>query len=58
MDIAAMSMSLSQMQLSQEVGTSVLKMAMDNSKEMMNDMTKMMEQTMNPHIGGNIDIKL
>ncbi len=65
MDIAAMSMAFSQMNLSQEVGTSVMKMAMDNSQVQVADLmramdanTKVMEQSVTPHIGGNIDIKL
>lgn len=65
MDIAGLSMGLSQMKLSQEVGTSVLKMAMDSSKDQMVDFMKMvdqnvklMESSVNPHLGGNIDLKL
>lgn len=65
MDIAALSTSLSQMKLSQEVGVSVLKMAMDTSQSQINDMlqileanTKIMEGSITPHIGGNIDISL
>lgn len=58
MDIAAMSMGLSQMKLANEVGTSVLKMAMDSGETQMNDMVKMMEQSVNPNLGGSIDIKL
>lgn len=58
MDIAALSMGLSQMKISQEVGTSVLKMAMDTSEGQMADLTKMMETSVNPHIGGSVDISL
>lgn len=58
MDIAALSMGLSQMKLSNEVSTSVLKMAMDNSQGQMDDLTKMMEQSVNPHIGASLDVKL
>lgn len=58
MDIAALSMGLSQMKISQEVGTSVLKMAMDTSEGQMADLTKMMETSVNPHIGGSLDISL
>lgn len=57
MDIAALSMGLSQMKLANEVGASVLKMAMDTSKIQAADLTRMMEQSVNPHMGGNIDIK-
>ena len=58
MDIAALSMGLSQMKISQEIGTSVLKMAMDTSEGQMADLTKMMETSVNPHIGGSVDISL
>lgn len=65
MDIAALSMGLSQMNLAQEVGVSVLKMAMDTGEQGMNDLLQMvdgnvqiMERSINPHLGGNIDIKL
>ena len=58
MDIAALSMGLSQMQLAQEVGVSVLKMAMETSEVQVADLTKMMEQSVTPHLGGNTDISL
>lgn len=63
MDIPSLSMSLSQMKVAQQASVSVLKMAMDNMKGQNIDMakmlevnTKIMEQSVNPHIGGNIDI--
>lgn len=65
MDIAALSINLSQMKVAQEASISVMKMAMDTGKTQMNDMvqmieanTKIMEQSVTPHIGKNIDIKL
>lgn len=58
MDIAALSMGLSQMKLANEVGVSVLKMAMDTSQGQADNLTQMMEQSVNPNIGGSIDIKL
>lgn len=65
MDIAALSMGLSQMKVSQEASVSVLKMAMDSMKgqsfdltQMLEVNTKMMEQSVNPYIGGNIDISI
>ena len=58
MDIATLSMGLSQMQLAQEVGVSVLKMAMETSEVQAVDLTKLMEQSVTPHLGGNIDISL
>ncbi len=65
MDIAAMSMELSQMKVAQQASISVMKIAMDAGKTQMNDMmkmmqvnTKIMEQSVNSHLGGNIDIRL
>ena len=65
MDIAALSMGLSQMKVAQQDSASVLKMAMDNMKgqgvdltKMMEANTKIMEQSVNPYIGRNVDITL
>lgn len=43
MDIAAVSMGLSQMRVSQQASLSVMKMAMDTGTEQMTDMVKMLE---------------
>lgn len=58
-------MSLPQMKLAREARISVMKMAMDTSEAGVTDLlqvleanTKMMEQSVNPHIGGSVDIKL
>lgn len=65
MDIAALSMGLSQMKIAQQASVSVLKMAMDTAKvqaidltKMLEENTKIMEQSVNPNLGGNIDIRL
>lgn len=58
MDIAALSMGLSQMQVAQEASISVMKMAMDTATSQSNDLSKLMEQATTPHLGGNIDISL
>jgi len=65
MDIAALSMGLNQMKVAQQASISIMKMAMDAGKTQMSDMvqmveqnTKMMEQSVNPHLGSNIDISL
>lgn len=65
MDIAALSIGLSQMKVAQQVSISVMKMAMNVGQTQINDMvqmieqnTKMMEQSINSHLGVNIDIKL
>jgi ribosomal protein L21 len=56
MDIAALSMGLSQMKVAQQASISVMKMAMDAGQTQMNDMvqmvqenTKTMEQSVSPH---------
>ena len=58
MDIAALSMSLSQMKVANQASISVLKLTMDTAQEQMEDMTKIMEQSVNPDIGSNLDLKL
>ena len=63
MDIAALSMSLSHLKVSHQVNTSLIKMAMDSSEiqstellKMLEANRKMMEQMINPHLGGYVDI--
>ena len=65
MDIAALSNGLSQIQLAQRVGMSVMEMAMDTTQEHSIDLiqmieanTKIMEQSVAPYLGSNIDIRL
>lgn len=65
MDIATLSIGLSQMKIAQQANLSVMKMAMNDGESKMSNIVKMldtstknMERTVNPHIGGNIDIKL
>ena len=65
MDIAALSTGLSQMKLAQQASMSIIKMAMDTAKvqavdltQMLEVNTKIMEQSINPHMGRNIDIRL
>lgn len=65
MDIAAMSTMISQSSIQQQASLSVLKLSMDSAKvqaadlaEMLQQSTQAMEISVNPHLGGNIDIKL
>ena len=61
MDIAALSMAMSQMNLGAQVSTGVTKLSMDTATEsgqMMTDMLKSMERSVNPNVGSQIDIKL
>jgi hypothetical protein len=56
MDIPAMSMALAQNNLSQAVSISVFKMAKDHSTEQAQQMVQMMERSVQPNLGGNLDI--
>ena len=65
MDIAGLSMSLSQMKATQQVSVSVMKLSMDTAKnhgsemvQMIQNNTRMLEQSVTPHLGASIDIKL
>lgn len=60
-----MSTMLSQSSIQQQASLSVLKLSMDSAKvqaadltQMLQQSTKTMELSVNPHLGGNIDIKL
>ncbi|SDE89574.1 Putative motility protein [Fontibacillus panacisegetis] len=57
MDVAALSIGLSQSNLKQAVSISVLKMSKDQAEVNGEALIKMMEQSIQPHLGGNIDIK-
>ncbi len=56
MDIAALSVSMNQINTSSDVGVMVLSKALDTQEKLGADMIKMMEQSVNPNIGANIDI--
>jgi hypothetical protein len=65
MDIAGLSMSLSQMKAAQQVSISVMKLSMDTAKnqgsemvQMIQSNTRMLEQSVTPHLGASIDIRL
>lgn len=61
MDIAALSMAMSQMNVGTQVGVAVTKLAMDTSEQggqFMADMLKGMELSVNPNVGSQVDIKL
>lgn len=58
MDIASYSMANATNNLMQSVGVSMLSKTLD-SQEMQGDaLTKMMEMSVNPNVGANIDIRL
>ncbi len=64
MDIAALSMAMSQSSISQEASLATLKMAMESSDTTAANMTQMlgqvkaMEQSVQPHLGGSIDLRV
>ncbi|MFP7733914.1 YjfB family protein [Priestia aryabhattai] len=66
MDIALMSMSLSQGKVRQQASLSVMKMAMGNAKQqgeavqelISSNNVKALQQVAQPHLGRNIDLKL
>ncbi|AQT85452.1 hypothetical protein ERICIV_00585 [Paenibacillus larvae subsp. larvae] len=57
MDIAALSMVMSQAKLSQQVGVSILNIAKTQSEQQGQDLVKML-QSVQPHLGGNLDIRI
>lgn len=65
MDIALMSTMLSQARVQQQANISVMKIAMNSAegsgqmiKELADNNTKMIEMSLNRHLGKSIDIKL
>ncbi len=58
MDIPALSMSMATNQVQTEFGIAMLAKTLDTVDETSASMAKMMEQSVNPEIGGNIDISL
>ena len=63
MDIAGLSMTLAQTQLLSNVGTAVLSQSLEQAKDLSANMVEMldaaaMERSVNPDIGGNIDIMI
>lgn len=57
MDIAALSTSIRQAGLSQAVGLRVLSMAKEQAVQQSADFVKMMELSVNPNLGGKLDIR-
>ena len=57
MDIASLSMALSQMNVRQEASVSVMKKSMDQAESNGASVVKMLEQSVQPHIGGSVDLK-
>lgn len=58
MDIAAMSTSLSQAALKQAAGIRVLSMAKNQAVQQGQDFVQMLQQSVQPNLGKNLDIKI
>lgn len=58
MDIAALSMAMSQQNIMQQVNVAVLDKSMDTVSSAGDSMVKMMEQSVSPNLGQNIDLSV
>lgn len=58
MDVAALSTALSNINLANQVSVQVLSMSLDTLETTGEGMRKMMEMSVNPSVGGNIDISV
>ena len=63
MDIAGLSTMLNTVDLQNQVGTAVLSKVMDNNEDLGAGLVQMidaaaMERSVNPHVGGNMDIRI
>jgi hypothetical protein len=58
MDIPALSIASSQATVMTQVNTAVLSMNLDTIEQAGESMVKLMEQSVTPHLGQNIDISI
>lgn len=58
MDIPGLSMAMSQQHLMTNVNVAVMSQSLDLMKDIGNSMTAMMEQSVTPNLGQNIDISV
>lgn len=56
--ISTLAMGMAQMKTLSEVNTGLLDMSLDNYSAQASEITKMMELSVNPNVGSNIDISL
>lgn len=56
MNIAALSTELNMIETQNQIGVALLSKAMDNMEVTGDGMVKMMEQSVNPAVGQNVDI--
>lgn len=57
MDIARLSIAMNQSQLKQQASISVMKKTMDQAEMQSEQMIQMLQQSIQPHLGGHIDAK-
>lgn len=58
MDVAALSVAMSMNEVNGDVGVLMLSKSLDLIETMGDGMVKIMEQSVNPHLGSNIDISV
>lgn len=58
MDIAALSVAMNMNEVNGDVGVLMLSKSLDLIETMGDGMVKIMEQSVNPHLGSNIDISV
>lgn len=58
MDIAALSTSMALTDIQSQVGVAMLSKGLDTVEVLGDSMIKMMENSVAPHLGGNIDIRV
>ena len=56
MDIASISIAMSMADLQTDIGIAVLSKSMDSMETMGEGMKKILESSVTPHIGGNVDV--
>ncbi len=58
MSIASMSTAMAMQQVQSEVSTAVLSKALETNASAGDDLAKMMENSVTPYLGGNIDLSV
>lgn len=58
MSIASLSTDLAMSKTMSAVSTAVMKQTMDTNEALGTEMVKMMEKSVTPHLGSNVDVKL
>ena len=57
-DIASLSMAMATNKTMNDVGVALLDKSLETYTDLGDSMTKMMEQSVNPYLGGNIDVSV